>query len=395
MTDMLNPSLSQNLEKMLLLAPDLIDGMIEVSHQRAWLQTTISCIRFSQCLIQCLWHTDHSLLQLPHFTESEVKHVVRGSKVQAKTLSDYLRVEDAEKKGLAKFSEEQKQDVFNACQLLPRIKVEWKMFVEEDDDTESVQGVEEDETALPTVSEKKTSDAIPEISGDTIYEKDLVTLRVTITRENVTEGGSTPPVYAPYFPRPLREAWWIILTEKPKGTDKKKDSPTDGTMYCVEKISEQGRVITHEIRFMAPGKTGEYAMDLYILSDCYMGLDEEFEVKYTVYEAVELPEYEPHKEDLELDNDPTLFEMMMTAGADDSSDDDDDEDDEDLTEVQKKRNEQRKLKKENNNNNNNMKENDTAKVVGDIVEEAKGSNKKREEEDEDDEEEEEEDEDES
>ena len=112
-----------DLEKMLVLGPELIEGMIEIAYQRRWLQTTLACIRFSQCLVQGLWHSDHSLLQLPHFTEAEVKHVARGAKVQAKTLSEYLRVEDAEKKGLAKFSEEEKKDVLSACRLLPRIKV--------------------------------------------------------------------------------------------------------------------------------------------------------------------------------------------------------------------------------------------------------------------------------
>jgi translocation protein SEC63 len=38
-----------------------------------------------------------------------------------------------------------------------------------------------------------------------------------------------------------------------------------------------------------------------------------------------LPEYQPHPEDLELDNEPTLFEQVMAANVDDSSDDDDDE----------------------------------------------------------------------
>lgn len=347
MTDMITPAMRKDLDKILTIAPELIDGMIEIAYQRRWLQTTLSCIRFSQHLVQALWHSDHSLQQLPHFTDAEVKHVSRGSKVQAKTLSEYLRVGDVDKKGLAKFTPEQVQDVYNACKLLPRIKVELKLFVEEDEDTESVQDAQDSPTGAVTEQ--------AQVDGEAIYEQDLVTLRVTITRENVSEGESAPAVHAPHFPVPLKESWWILLTDKPKSDGKasKKEDKAEGVsggqvnIHAVEKISDQSRVISHEVRFLAPNRAGDYAMDLFVCSDCYMGLDEELEVKFKVLPAKELPEYEPHKEDAELDNDPTLFEMMMAADAEDSSDDDDDKDDDDeeVTDAQKRRREQRKARK--------------------------------------------------
>ena len=43
--------------------------------------------------------------------------------------------------------------------------------------------------------------------------------------------------------------------------------------------------------------------------------------------ASELPEYAPHPEDVELDNEPTLFEQVMNANVEDSSDDEDDDED--------------------------------------------------------------------
>ena len=51
----------------------------------------------------------------------------------------------------------------------------------------------------------------------------------------------------------------------------------------------------------------------------------------TLHAAADLPDYEAHPEDIELDNEPTLFEQVMTANMDDESDDDD-EDDEDEAE---------------------------------------------------------------
>ncbi len=68
-------------------------------------------------------------------------------------------------------------------------------------------------------------------------------------------------------------------------------------------------------------------MELMVLSDCYLGLDQVLPVRFSVRPASELPEYAPHPEDVELDNEPTLFEQVMSANVEDSSDDDDDDDD--------------------------------------------------------------------
>ena len=68
----------------------------------------------------------------------------------------------------------------------------------------------------------------------------------------------------------------------------------------------------HELRFMAPPRAGSYEMELQVLSDCYLGLDQTVTLKLDVLPASELPEYAAHPEDLELDNDPTIFEQVRT-----------------------------------------------------------------------------------
>ena len=60
----------------------------------------------------------------------------------------------------------------------------------------------------------------------------------------------------------------------------------------------------------------------------YLGLDVRETLKMTVISAATLPEYVAHQDDLDLDDEPTLFEQVMSGAADDSSDDEDDEDEE-------------------------------------------------------------------
>ena len=249
------------------------------------------------------------------------KEITRGHATPAHILGEYIRVPDAKKRGLDKLSAQEKEDVYQACRLIPHLKIETTLFVEE----EEKDFYEDDPDATPAPA---PSPDLPK--GDTIYEQDLVTLRVTLTHENVAEPAkkgdvaALPPVYAPHFPKTLKEGWWVILTDKslPEGARR---GSAETTIHAIEKVTEQARVINHEVRFMAPGKAGTYEMELHVYSDSYMGLDATIPIQFTVRPADELPEYEPHPEDVELDNEPTLFEQVMAANVDDSSDDEDDD----------------------------------------------------------------------
>ena len=294
---------------MLLKAPELIDGMIEIAYQRRWLQTTLATIRFQQCVTQALWTNDSPLLQLPHMDEDTARQLAKGGR-QSRCLADYLRVPDKDKKGLSALSEEQRTDLLRACALFPHLGISTKLFVEEDEDGLLDEGEERPE--------------IPEdaIRGDQILENDLVTLRVTLTRENVAEGEDAPPVHAPLFPSTIKEGWWLILTDMPKDDPKRE---AEATIHAIERVGEQRRVVQHDLRFMAPPQAGRYSLLLRVVSDCYMGVDEEAEITFDVRPAAELPAYKPHPEDVELDNEPTLFEQVMTGEAEDSSDEEEED----------------------------------------------------------------------
>ena len=116
------------------------------------------------------------------------------------------------------------QQVYDACKLIPCMKIETLLFVEE----EEKDFYEDDPDAAPAPPPNPNAP-----QGDAIYEQDLVTLRVTLTHENVpppaSKGKGKPPkepliptVHAPYFPKTIREGWWLLLTDKstPEGDNK-------------------------------------------------------------------------------------------------------------------------------------------------------------------------------
>jgi len=226
------------------------------------------------------------LLQLPHFTNEEVKHAQKGKGGGKITnVLDYKALDDDQKKGMADFTEEQKQDVFSYLKMIPDVTIESKVFVDDDED-------------------------------DNVYEGDLCTIQVKLTRNNLEKGEKAGLVHAPRFPFPKMEAWWIILGTK------------EGKIIHIEKVGNPNRVVEHDIKFLAP-RVGEYEFDLFVKSNAYVGLDQKSKIKLTTLDNSVLEEYKVHPDDAELDDEPTLFEEMLNTQVEEDSDDDSDDDDSD------------------------------------------------------------------
>jgi translocation protein SEC63 len=268
---------------MLRLSNSLIDAMISVCQNQDLLQTAMNCIEFGQYVAQACWVKDSPLLQLPHFTPNEVKHCEKGKASQRATnIQEYRVIPDADKKGMADFTEEQKQDVYKTLAVIPDISVESQVFVDDDEDNQ-------------------------------VYEGDLCTVKVTITRNNLKDGETAGLVHAPRFPYPKQEAWWVILGTK------------EGKIISIEKVANPNKVVEHQIKFLAP-RQGQYEFDLYVKSNAYMGLDQKSSVSLTTLDASVLPEYKVHPDDAELDDEPTLFEEMLNANIEQDSDSEDEDD---------------------------------------------------------------------
>lgn len=283
-TDVLSEASQEDLNFMLRYSSSLIDAMISVCKHQESLAAALNCIKFGQYVAQGMWLKDSELLQLPHFTKEEVAHATKG-KNGVKTIKDYIELDNDSKKGLADFSDAQKEDIFKTCKLLPDVTIESKVFVDDDED-------------------------------DKVYEGDLCTVLVTITRNNLEDGEKAGLVHAPRFPFPKREAWWVAL-----GT-------TQGKIISIDKVTSADKVVEHKIKFLAP-KTGTYEFELHVLSNAYVGFDFKDTVELKTLDASVLPEYKIHPDDAELDDEPTLFEEMMNANIEDDSDSDEEDSDSD------------------------------------------------------------------
>jgi len=275
----LSPLLCSDLHGILANAPALIDAMMELAQSQRWLQTSINIIDLSQYLTQALWIKDHSLAQLPHFSDREIQHCVKG-KGAVRGLREYLGVTDEHKKGLSGMTDIQCADVMRVCNIMPMLESKLKMYVEDESE---------------------------------IAERDLVTLLIAFDRTNVPDGSLPPPVHAPRFPATRFETWRVLVSDRADN------------LILADKINSQSKVVDHRVKFMAPPLAGTYVFNIDLKSSDYLGLDIREQVKISVTPAAELPAYAAHPDDLNLDDEPTLFEQVMSASAETDSDTDRDD----------------------------------------------------------------------
>ncbi len=257
---------------------------IWISRSR-YLITTLNVIDFMQLLTQRLWVKNSSFLQLPYFTASEVKHATTGKK-GALSLRDYIQQSPADRKGLNKFSDDQRADIDKVLSILPNMEMSVKAYVEDE---------------------------------DSIYGGDIVTIEVTLTRLNVPEGENASPVYAPYFPSIKEESWWVIVTNP-------REPNLIAQPNCIKKITDLGRtVVLTSIKVVVPKEAGTYTYNVLAKSADYVGLDVQETVSMVVKPESEAPKFVPHEEDVALDKEPTLYQQIygLKEGEESDSDSDD------------------------------------------------------------------------
>ena len=145
-------------------------------------------------------------------------------------------MEDSDRAGLLQMSPVQLADVARACNRYPNVEV----------------GIEVE-------------------NAEDLVVGDSVTVLVQLERD-ADEMSTAPSVHAPRFPKVKEEGWWAVVG------DAKSNS-----LLCIKRITLQLKAKV-KLEFVAP-EAGEYNYTLYLMSDSYLGCDQEYELKLSVGEA--------------------------------------------------------------------------------------------------------------
>lgn len=281
-------------DALLTAMTDTVGAFQRPDCQAAWEKTFMhghtvylaTCISVTQCVIQALDEKSSPFLQIPHFTEREVRYCTSARAPVIRTIYDFMKLDmDVQRMILRDFTAQQYLDVKAFLDRFPLANLE-------------------------------VSDPVVEGEEDpTVHAGDTVTIRVKLTI--MRRSGSVFSPHTPNLPFRKEEAWWIWLADErllcplevrrlmPRmavGHDpeqrKKKDSCCGGDEHKDEDEEEMGtskltcdpRVTIFNVKFnfQAP-RAGDYNLEVRMACDCYKGASKAKVIKMKVAKEVEPP----------------------------------------------------------------------------------------------------------
>eukprot|EP01012_Entosiphon_sulcatum_P019666 TRINITY_DN24576_c0_g2_i5.p2 TRINITY_DN24576_c0_g2~~TRINITY_DN24576_c0_g2_i5.p2 ORF type:complete len:511 (-),score=149.36 TRINITY_DN24576_c0_g2_i5:115-1647(-) len=250
--------LEEDRKLILSKCPQLVQAMVDVVASNRWLLPALAAMELSQMVTQGLWDKDPVLLQLPHFTATLAK---RCQERGVENVFDLLELDPSARNELLGFSPAKLQDLAVVCNGYPNIGVEYRLA-----DRVAEEGAEEGQS---------------------------ITVQVALEREH-EEGAeplrSAPRVYAPLFPKPREEGWWVVVGD-----------PKTNQLFAIKRLSILQKA-NLKLEFQCPAfpsapspsqvgegegegegegaaGAGAAVVTLYLISDCYMGCDQEYQIE--------------------------------------------------------------------------------------------------------------------
>jgi len=211
----------------------LIQGLVDVISSNGWLNPVMVAMELSQMVVQALTPTQSPMKQLPHFTNQLIE---KAKAVNVEDIFDLMNMEDADRIQLLDgLTQSELHDVAAVCNRYPVITLEYKV------DTD----------------------------GDTVPRGESVKVAVTLERDIQDE--SLGPVYSPYYPKEKEEQWWLVIGQ-----------PETNHLLAIKRLTVQKNVSNLKLEFNAPEREGQHEYVLYLMSDCYMGCDQEYKFSLSV-----------------------------------------------------------------------------------------------------------------
>ncbi|KAK0383145.1 hypothetical protein NLU13_9058 [Sarocladium strictum] len=246
--------ISKDQEVVLARVLSLLSAMVDIQSSEGRLNT-MNAMEMSQMVVQAMWDRDSPLKQIPHFTPERVK---TANDFGIKDIFDFMEAmnpdENPEYKNLIKGLAMSQKELAEAANFTndkyPDLELEHEVL-------------DEDEI----------------VAGEPAY------LAIKITRNLDEEDGDfDATVHAPFYPSKKTENWWLVV-----GDEKNKN------LLAIKRVTI-GRELSIKLEYTVP-KEGEHDLKLFLMSDSYIGVDQEREFSVKVAEGMDVDEEEEEEED--------------------------------------------------------------------------------------------------
>lgn len=237
------------LSKVISLLSATVDILSSDGHLNA-----MNAMEMSQMVVQAIWDRDSPLKQIPHFTPEVVK-AANGYGV--KDIFDFMEAMNPEENP-------------QYSQLIKAMGLSQKQLTEAANFTNN---------NYPDVSlEFEVEDPENLHAGEPSF------LNIQIDREDDEEEEVDLVVHAPFYPAKKMENWWLVVGDE--GTK---------TLLAIKRVTV-GKQLKVKLEFTVP-TPGKHDLKLFLMSDSYVGVDQEPSFEVTVAEAMEVDEDEEDEDD--------------------------------------------------------------------------------------------------
>lgn len=246
---------------------NLLSGCVDVLSSDGHLNA-MSAMEMSQMVVQAMWDRDSPLKQIPYFSPEVIKAAngfgyvpspvplissnANGPINSAKDVFEFMELMDPEnenhKKAIARLGLENKQlvEVANFTNnKYPNVEVDFEV---------------EDPNEITTNSPAY--------------------LKIKITRDIDEDQEPDTTVHAPFYPSKKMENWWLVVGEE-----------STKSLLAIKRITF-GKQLETKLELAAPSSPGEHDLKLYLMSDSYVGVDQDPEFKITAAEGMDEDEDE-------------------------------------------------------------------------------------------------------
>ncbi|KAH6604717.1 hypothetical protein Trco_006424 [Trichoderma cornu-damae] len=245
--------LAKDQEVLLSRILSLLSAMVDILSSDGHLNA-MNAMEMSQMVVQAMWDRDSPLKQIPHFSPEAVKV---ANDFRIKDIFDFMEA----------MNPEENSDYNN---LVKRLGLSQKQLA---------QAAEFTNDKYPDLElEHEVLEADEIKAGEPAY------LSIKITRNVEEEDEHDSTVHAPFYPAKKMENWWLVV-----GDDKTRN------LLAIKRVTI-GRELKVRLEYTVPSP-GEHNLKLFLMSDSYIGVDQEREFSVTAAESMDVDEDEDDEDE--------------------------------------------------------------------------------------------------
>ncbi|XP_037640122.1 activating signal cointegrator 1 complex subunit 3 isoform X1 [Sebastes umbrosus] len=259
----------------------ICQAMLDVAANEGWLVAAIGICNLVQMIIQGRWLHDSSLLTLPHVEQQHLylfrkwanrkgRSNVGGFNGPIEGLPELIAACDGKESVFAaivgqEFQSSQIAQAWSFISHLPVLEVEMSMkgWWEESQ--------QQTERRLPAAGVNLKESSWLDVHADQEYVLQVSLRRINMGQQRRKQDSKAQ---APRFPKLKDEGWFLVMGE----VDRRE-------LLAVKRVGYVHHRTAVSVAFYTPEKTGRCIYTLYLMSDSYLGLDQQYDIHLNVTPA--------------------------------------------------------------------------------------------------------------